>query len=242
MKKIFSTIALGFGALVFLSFSGTSARADAIVFSGSAPIQPAGFGTQPYILGIQHHGGATTESGGVMYTASGDKTFGDALTGAQTQTRTLGSLGITQASDLRLYFNINEPNAAGKTTVTIQSLTLTAYDSNGTAVFSASLAGTPTTLTEIGAGQGTSDYVFQLDQAAIDRFASVFSADLRIGLAATITNAQGGPESFFLRAAAASPSPQPGPVPEPATMILLGTGLAGVAAKMRKRRQATPHV
>ena len=34
------------------------------------------------------------------------------------------------------------------------------------------------------------------------------------------------------------PGPGPAPVPEPATMLLLGTGLAGVAAKIRRRRHA----
>ena len=40
-----------------------------------------------------------------------------------------------------------------------------------------------------------------------------------------------------VRIGGASPAQQP--IPEPATMLLLGTGLAGIAAKVRRRRKAT---
>lgn len=242
MKQLLTKTAFCLSALLLIGFGSSSAYADGLVFSGAAPIQPAGFGTRPYILGIQHQGNNTTVTGGVARSGNSDVIFESSgtnvLQGAQTQTRTLGEAGITQASDLRLFFNINEPNAAGKETVTLQSLILTAFDSQGTAVFSASLTQVPLTLTEIGPGQGTSDYFFSLDEAAIARLQAVFSTDLRIGLATSISAVQGGPESFFLGSAGGNVPPS-APIPEPATMLLLGTGLAGVAAKVRKRRSAS---
>jgi hypothetical protein len=233
MKKLFTSIALCLGALVFLGFNASSAYADGIVFVGPSTIRPDGVGIRT-VLSLQSPGSSSTESGGIRFTGSGDQTFGNATRGGTNNTVSLSDLGVTRNSTaIQIGFNINEPSGGpGSTPVTVQNIILTAYDTHGNAVFSASLIGGPYTLALLGNGQGTADYLFSLDQAAAARLAAIYDPNLRLGIEATITNAEGGPESFYLGLGRSST-----PVPEPATMFLLGTGLAGVAAKMRKRRK-----
>jgi PEP-CTERM motif len=228
-----------------MGLTSSSAFADGIVLLGPNPCFPAGVGRgcgpdrAEHILSLRPHpGNSTEEAGEVRYTSSGDvveATKGEitATRGSNTQTFTLGQLGISQPGDIRIYFDINENNRAD---ILLNNLTLNAYNDAGQLVFSANLLGGsgPVSLAELGQGQGHSDYIFGLDAAAQARLAAVFSTGLHIGLAADLSNAQGGPESFFIGAANG-----PTQVPEPATMILLGSGLAGIAAKLRKRRKAS---
>jgi hypothetical protein len=100
-------------------------------------------------------------------------------------------------------------------------------------VFSASSIGA-ITLDQFNHGQGAnSDYALSFDAEAAARLQAAIAANpnLRLGLEATLSNVHGGPERFKFGAAA-------GPVPEPTTMILLGTGLAGIAGAVRRRRKA----
>jgi hypothetical protein len=219
----------------------SAAKADGIVFQGPDPCFPAGVGRgcgadrALHVLSLQSPGSSTHEQGAVGRNPSGDVRTGDWLRGSNTQTASLTDIGTTQASNIRIYFDINESLGQNRNDVTLNSLVLTAYNSAGQAVFNTSLIGVPQNLVQLGAGQGHSDYVFGLDAAAAARLQAAIAANggnLRLGLSADITGAQGGPESFFIGSVQS-----PAAVPEPATMLLLGSGLAGVAANLRSRRK-----
>ncbi|HYX30086.1 MAG TPA: PEP-CTERM sorting domain-containing protein [Pyrinomonadaceae bacterium] len=230
--RLLSKFLAGLAVIGFVACASGHAYADGIVL-----IQPDIQKLVPPLaaLNLQHHGNSTTESGGVLWTGSGDSDFGDISAGPHQHTVSLTDLGIGRASDLRVLLNINEANGGDKMPITINSLKLTAYDAAGNAVFSADLVnGAPITLDQFRHGQGAlSDYAFGLDDAAAARLQAAMNqnSNLRLGLSASLSNVNGGPERF-------SYSGGTKPVPEPTTMVLLGTGIAGVAGAARRRRKA----
>ena len=242
MRNLLAKLVFCAAAAVMLGLTSGEARADGIVFMGQDPCFPAGVGRgcgsdrSPHVLSLQSH---TTASGSVGRSTNGnaDVKTGDWQRGSNTQTVSLTQIGTTQASDIRIYYDINEPDTTLRRAVTLNTLVLNAYNESGQLVFSASLVDGPHNLDMVGNGQGHSDYIFGLDAAAAARLqaAIIANPNLRLGLAASVSSAEGGPESFFIGS-----QPAPAAVPEPATMLLLGTGLAGVAAKVRKRRKGRP--
>jgi hypothetical protein len=228
--KLLSKISLALAALIFIGISSSSAYADGIVL-----VSPDSQKLVPPLaaLNLQHSGNSKKESGSVSWNGTIDLSAGDISAGPHQNTVSFTELGLARASDLRILININEANGGAKAPITIDAMVLTAYDQNGNSVFSASLVG-PITLDQFKKAQGsTSDYALGLDSAAAARLQAALDQNpaLRLGLEASLSNVDGGPERF--RWAGTT-----GPVPEPATIVLFGTSLAGLAGAVRRRRKA----
>jgi hypothetical protein len=241
MRKSFLIAAAAF---VMLGFSSVT-RAD-IVYFGPGVVQPAGQGVVPTVLTIQEHGAVKDrdgiESGAVRRVDGKDERFGDAKNGVNSKTILFSELrneaGILNASQLGIFLDIVEPGNDNLLTIEGRtSLILTAYNDEGDVLGEFFYTGEFRNLTATpGPGGGRSDHVFALNSVDAARLQALINAnpDLRLGLEATLGSAFGGPDHFFF--GQVNPA---APVPEPATLLLLGTGMAGVAAKVRKRKKTS---
>lgn len=225
------------GAVFAALTTAPSASAALITFQGPATIQGSGHGTVNTILTLQSPGNSTTETGAVAFVAGSDFITGDAFTGSsQTKTVTQTALaaefpGFTFAThDLQVVLNLVEPGSENPPQVNLLSLVLTFYNSAGAVVDTATLAAPILNLQQIGSGTGQSGTGFLVTNINPTAF--------RVGMSSSLSDAQGGPETYFVGDGGPSVTIQGTPVvPAPAGLVLAAFGmpLLGAAGWLRRR-------
>ncbi len=198
------TVLTIFSTTLFISIGAYGARLD---FIGPVDHQGTGLGHVATVLTIQKKGvesGCVSWNGGADVTGPGAPACpsgiagGDEKRGAsQTLTRTLAEIGNPTADTLRLIFNPNEPGSSRH--VRLEALVLRVLAPSGTVLLEAALAA-PIDFEATDSGVGNAGWSFGLVDAA--SAAGAFANALnRVGLAATVSDADGGFETFYLATA-----------------------------------------
>ena len=256
---------LAAAAVAMSVFALPQAASASLVYDESILITGQGFGNNPRLLTEQENGNGddiesacvSAGSGGSIgfgsgscisdsdvFKGNGFSNFGGDEVNPQGDNHkygipTIGEMGFEDASDIGILFNATEPGGDG---LSIDDLTLKFYqDGNLVAAIDGSH--------EFGnteQGNGRAGFVFVVDQEQQDYLnEAVFGlpdfSDIRIALEATISDAQGGPESFLAvnlgRSSSGGSTGSTGgtPVPAPAGLGLFALAAAGLVTRRRRR-------
>ena len=198
----------------------------------------------------------TTVNQGNLCTEGAANDLDNPLGPPKNQVVTLGSLGITNTSQVGLVLNLNQVSNTG---MTINDMNLSFYTAGGDVIFNATLpdnwctiaslcSGLNTFLASV-PGQGGNGYVFVLNAAQQAGLAAAIAAsntsfaNILVGSGANFgcVATQGadckvattGAESIQLAQITGGQST----VPEPSTTALMATGLIGLVGVARRRRR-----
>jgi hypothetical protein len=232
-----------------------------LVYDDSILIQAQGFGNENKDLTVQATGGTTSpESGCVGWDGAivigsdacldvdaahdpdgtinlgGDEpepTADNQKYGAPLESE----LGNPTAEDIAILFNATEPQGDA---ITITDLTLKFYDGT-TLIGSIDLSGAgpdgitgSETFASSQPGLGSAGFTFVISSDEWDYVNGLLAqGDIRLALEATLEGSSGGEETFQLVNLDTVTV-----VPEPTSMLLLGTGLVGLAARARRSRKS----
>jgi hypothetical protein len=213
MRKLFSQLALSCGALLLICTAASTARADIVGATGNNP-QP----DENVLLN-------TGLTGNPIFGTTNQTQLQVRFTGQESLTAPANGQARIEATDGTMNFlRVDIPG--GSFTSLILNLDA---EANGTVAFRmVDTDGQEFFFNSTLGGSGENFFTF----TAINGQRIAF-----IEFVATVPVTAGLDDVAQVRIGGAQLTPNP--VPEPATMLLLGTGLAGVAAKVRRRRKGS---